>query len=221
MPHKQDLADLVDELDDSARRAGSVNTVCLRDGRLVGFSTDGAGLTAALAERGIALPGLRVTLLGAGGAARSVVPALLEAGAARVTVSARNLTQAAALCDLDPQRLAPTNFTTDAIAREAAVSQLLINCTSLGMTGQGEFDDLAFEDALPEGAAMCDLIYDPGETKLLRRARNRGLPAMNGLPMLVWQGVLALEQFLGGRPLDREKLARAAYQVLEQSKGCR
>ncbi len=52
MPHKQDLADLVDELDDSARRAGSVNTVCLRDGRLVGFSTDGAGLTAALAERG-------------------------------------------------------------------------------------------------------------------------------------------------------------------------
>ena len=103
----------------------------------------------------------------------------------------------------------------------AAVSQLLINCTSLGMTGQGEFDDLAFVDALPEGAAVCDLIYDPGETKLLRRARNRGLPAMNGLPMLVWQGVLALEQFLGGRPLDRKKLARAAYQVLEQSKGCR
>ena len=221
MPHKQDLADLVDELDDSARRAGSVNTVCLRDGRLVGFSTDGAGLTAALAERGIALPGRRVTLLGAGGAARSVVPARLEAGAARVTVSARNLTQAAALCDLDPQRLAPTNFTTDAIAREAAGSQLRSNCPSLGMTGQGEFDDLAFVDALPEGAAVCDLIYDPGETKLLRRARNRGLPAMNGLPMLVWQGVLALEQFLGGRPLDREKLARAAYQVLEQSKGCR
>ncbi len=214
MPHKQDLVGLVDELDGSAGRTGSVNTVCLRDGRLVGFSTDGPGLVCALAGHGVALSGLRVTLLGAGGAARSVVPALLEAGAARVTVCARDLSKAAALCALDPQKLAPTSFTTDAIAREAAVSQLLINCTSLGMTGQGEFGDLAFVDALPDGAAVCDLIYEPAETRLLHRARIRGLDTMNGLPMLVWQGVLALEQFLGGQPLDRDKLAQAAYQAL-------
>lgn len=215
MPHKQDLVSLVDKLDESASRAGSVNTVCLRDGRLVGFSTDGAGLAAALSEQGVSLAGIRVTLLGAGGAARSVVPALLDAGTVRVTVCARTPSKAAALCALDPQKLFSAGFAADAIAREAATSQLLINCTSLGMTGQGEFDNLAFVDALPDGAAVCDLIYEPAETKLLHRARNRNLVALNGLPMLVWQGVLALEQFLGGQPLDRNRLAQAAYQALK------
>lgn len=216
MPHKQDLAGLVDELDESARLTGSVNTVCLRDGRLVGFSTDGPGLAAALEGQGVSLPGLSVTLLGAGGAARSVAPALLNAGAERVTVCARDLSRAADLCALDPDRLIPAGFSPAALSGAAAGSGLLLNCTSLGMTGQGEFDDLAFVDALPAGAAVCDLIYEPAETALLRRARERGLAAINGLPMLVWQGVLALEQFLGGRPLDREALARAAFAALPE-----
>ena len=102
------------------------------------------------------------------------------------------------------------------LSQIAESTQILINCTNLGMTGLGQFADLTFVDFLPADAVVCDLIYDPAETELLRRARERGLATMNGLPMLVWQGVLALEQFLGGAPLDRKAMADAAFAALER-----
>ena len=80
----------------------------------------------------------------------------------------------------------------------------------------GQFEDFSFLDALPDGAAVFDLIYHPAETELLARARRRGLRTMNGLPMLVWQAVLALEHFLG-RPLNREDMAQAAAAALNQN----
>ena len=77
----------------------------------------------------------------------------------------------------------------------------------------GQFGDFSFLDALPGGAAVYDLIYHPAETRLLAQARRRGLEGRNGLSMLIWQGVLALEHFLD-RPLDREKMADAAADAL-------
>ena len=212
MPHKEDLVPLTDELDDAARAVGSVNTVCLRDGKLYGHSTDGPGFLAALEHELRVSPDRRtVTLLGAGGAARAVACALARAGAERVYVCNRTGERAAALCALDPSgRLVPAGFDAETLSRLAAQSDLLVNCTNLGMKGcPGQFEDLLFLDALPRGAAVYDLIYHPAETELLRQARRRGLAAVGGLSMLVWQAVLALEYFLD-RPLDREKLARAA-----------
>ena len=216
MPHKEDLVPLMDELDDAAKAIGSVNTVCLRDGKLCGHSTDGPGFLAALEhELHISLAGRTIILLGAGGAARSVACALAQAGVARVYVCNRTAERAAALCALDPSgRLAPAGFDSETMCRLAAGSDLLVNCTNLGMEGcPGQFADLSFLDALPRGAAVYDLIYHPAETELLRQARRRGLAAANGLSMLVWQAVLALEYFLD-RPLVREKLARAASAAL-------
>ena len=216
MPHKEDLVSLMDELDDAARAVGSVNTVCLRDGRLCGHSTDGPGFLAALEhELHISPTGRTIILLGAGGAARAVACALALAGAARVYVCNRTQERAAALCDLDPTgRLAPAGFDGETLSRLASSSDLLVNCTNLGMEGcPGQFEDFSFLDTLPRGAAVYDLIYHPTETELLRQARRRGLAAANGLSMLVWQAVLALEYFLD-RPLDREKLASAAAAAL-------
>ena len=216
MPHKEDLVPLMDALDGAARAVGSVNTICLRDGRLYGHSTDGPGFLAALEhELHVSAAGLTVTLLGAGGAARAVACALVRAGAARVYVCNRTEARAAALCVLDPTGcLAPNRFDTETLSRLAADSDLLVNCTNLGMEGcPGQFTDFSFLDALPQGAAVYDLIYHPAETELLRQARRRGLAAANGLSMLVWQAVLALEYFLD-RSLDREKLARAAAAAL-------
>ena len=216
MPHKEDLVPLMDELDDAARAIGSVNTVCLREGRLSGHSTDGPGFLAALEhELHISPAGRTATLLGAGGAARAVACALAQAGAARVYVCNRTAERTAALCALDPTgRLAPAGFDRETLCRLSARSDLLVNCTNLGMEGcPGRFEDLSFLDALPHGAAVYDLIYHPAETELLRQARRRGLAASNGLSMLVWQAVLALEYFLD-RPLNREDLARAAAAAL-------
>ena len=216
MPHKEDLVPLMDELDEAARFIGSVNTVCLRDGRLVGHSTDGPGFLAALEhELHISPAGRTVTLLGAGGAARAVACALVQSGAARVYVCNRTVERAAALCALDPSGcLVPDRFDRKTLNRLSAKSDLLVNCTNLGMEGcPGQFGDVSFLDVLPRSAAVYDLIYHPGSTELLRQARRRGLAASNGLSMLVWQAVLALEYFLD-RPLVREDLARAAAAAL-------
>ena len=160
---------------------------------------------------------MTVTLLGAGGAAKAVALALAQAGAERVWVCNRTLERAEELCAHDPRgRLAPEGFGGDALRRRAEQSQLLVNCTNLGMEGCGQFGDFSFLDALPEGAGVFDLIYHPAETELLAYARRRGLPTLNGLPMLVNQAVLALEHFLD-RPLDRKTMAETAAAALKQN----
>ena len=216
MPHKEDLVPLMDELDDAARAIGSVNTVCLQDGTLCGHSTDGPGFLAALEhELHISPAGRTIVLLGAGGAARAVACALARAGAARVYVCNRTMERAAALCAADPSgRLVPAGFDSETLSRLASSSDLLVNCTNLGMEGcPGQFEDFSFLDALPRVAAVFDLIYHPMETELLRQARRRGLAAANGLSMLVWQAVLALEYFLD-RSRDREEVTRTASAAL-------
>lgn len=218
MPHKEDLIPLLDGLDPAARTISAVNTVCLRDGNWVGFNTDGAGAVAALRDGlGLDPSGLTVTLLGAGGAAKAVALALADAGAERVFVCNRTLSRAEELCAHDPaSRLSPSGFDPDTLSRRAAQSQLLVNCTNLGMADcPGQFEGFSFLDALPPDAGVFDLIYHPAETELLTQARRRGLPALNGLLMLVNQAVLALEHFLN-RPLNRGIMAEAATAALHQ-----
>ena len=215
MPHKEDLIPLLDEIDPAAEIMGAVNTVCLRDGKWIGFNTDGAGAVAALEHQLCPVSTVTVTLLGAGGAAKAVALALARAGARQVFVCNRTLSRAEDLCALDPLgRLIPDSFRPDELRRCAARSGLLVNCTNLGMEGcPHQFEDFGFLDALPDGAAVFDLIYHPAETELLAQARRRGLKTLNGLPMLVNQAVLALEHFLG-RPLDREAMAKTATAAL-------
>jgi shikimate dehydrogenase len=215
MPHKQALVGLVDKLDDSAKACQAVNTVCVENGQLVGYNTDGAGFVAALNALGCDVAGKTVAMLGAGGAARSVAFALAQAGAKQVIVCARNQEKAADLCAMDSNVLTPNRFDSDSLAQAARSAQVLVNCTSLGMEGQGQFENLSFLDGLPENAVVCDLIYHPAETELLRLARESGRKTMNGLPLLVWQGVLALEKFLGRSGLDRNAMAKAAYAALD------
>ena len=218
MPHKEDLLPLLDEIDPAAEIVGAVNTVCLRDGKWVGFNTDGVGAVAALRD-GLSVDpaGMTVTLLGAGGAAKAVALALSQAGAERVFVCNRTLARAQELCAHDPLgRLAPAGFDPDTLRRMAGQSRLLVNCTNLGMEGcPHQFEDFSFLDALPPDAGVFDLIYHPAETELLAHARRRGLKTLNGLPMLVNQAVLALEHFLN-RPLDRRAMAGAAAAAMAE-----
>ena len=206
MPHKEALLPLLDEVDETARRIGSVNTVCVRGGKLYGHSTDGPGFLAALKdELGVDPAGKKITLLGAGGAARAVAAALLDAGAEAICVCNRHQARAEQVCAMDPKRLIPAGFAPLILKLMAEKSDILVNCTSLGM--KGEFEDLGFLAALPMGAAVCDLVYEPAETALLKEARRMGQPAMNGLGMLVYQAVLSLEHFLG-RELDRKEMVK-------------
>lgn len=218
MPHKEALVPLMDELDEDAARCGAVNTVCLQDGKAVGYNTDGQGFLNALAGLGVDAGGKRVALLGAGGAAKAVALRLARAGASNVTVCNRTVEKAAALCALDNSGvLRPAGFDDLTLYQEARRCDILVNCTSLGMDGApGQFEDFTFLDALRPSAAVCDLIYSPAETALLSRARVQGHKTMNGLGMLIHQAILALEQFTQTKidaeamiPLVREALGRA------------
>lgn len=214
MPHKEALVPLMDELDPLAAKCGAVNTVSIRAGRTYGFNTDGGGFLRALDELGVDPAGKRVLLLGSGGAARAVSAALCMAGA-RVTVCNRTVEKAEALCKMYPEAMAPAGFSPAELGWEAERADVLVNCTSLGMAGtESQFSDFSFLEALPQGTAVCDAIYAPAQTELLRRAAELGHPAMNGMGMLLHQAVLALEHFVE-EEIDREKALAAAKKALE------
>lgn len=216
MPHKEALVSLVHTLDEDARLYQSVNTICIRGGEIYGYNTDGRGFVAALAQEGISVPGGRVTLLGAGGAARAVALKLAQQGAARVNICNRTADRAEKLCQHDPQVLVPADFAPHTLRRLAGESDLLVNCTSLGMEGTaGDFEDLSFLESLPEEAAVCDLIYAPAETRLLAQARRRGHKTLNGLGMLIWQAIFALEHF-AQTAIDGPAMAGLLAKVLDQ-----
>lgn len=194
VPHKEAVARLVDELTGAARAVGAVNTVVRHGARLVGHNTDAPGFLRGLAELGFDPAGAGCLVLGAGGAARAVVWALLGAGARVVVVN----------------RDAPT------AAPHLPAARLLVNTTSVGMAGGPDPDGLplltpAQLAALPAGAGVVDLVYRPALTPLLRAAAARGHATQNGLPMLLWQGALAFEAWTG-RPAPaavmREALER-------------
>ena len=216
MPHKQTLVKLVDELSPDAARIGAVNTVCLREGRAYGFNTDGEGVLRALLEADMDPSGKTVLVLGAGGAAKAVVCSLLKAGAQKVAVANRTVKHAGDLCaQLGMPGAMACDFSRETLCRHAAQSDLVVNCTSLGMTGTaGQFDDLSFLSELKAGAGVFDLIYSPARTLLLTEAERLGHPVANGLGMLIWQAVFALEHFTQTE-LDGPAMAAAARQVLE------
>ena len=220
MPHKTDLVPLMDELSADARMYRSVNTVVLRDGRLLGFNTDGEGFLRSLHDSGIDPRGRRVVIFGAGGASRSVVLKLAAVGVERVTVCCRTPSKASELVAASPAVCATdmSRASTDAALADA---ELFINGTPLGMQGVGtDFESFAFLDALPASAPVCDLIYRPLKTSLLREAEARGHLAVNGLGMLIHQAILALEHF-AAMELDAEAMKAAVMArllpVLEQT----
>ena len=210
MPHKCDIIPLLDEVDEDARLCGAVNTVTVRGGRLCGYNTDMDGLSAALRGRGRELNGSRVTILGAGGAAAGAAFKSAREGALAIKVLARSGESAAALArrvsDAFCVQAASGVMSREALTEAAAETDILINCTPLGMSGGTEdFADLDFLKALPPGALVCDLIYNPPKTSLLREAERLGLETQNGLDMLIYQALIADELFFDIKT-DKEKV---------------
>jgi shikimate dehydrogenase len=219
-PHKRDVIPFLDEIEEEARLCGAVNTVLVREGRLSGFNTDMGGLLASLNEVGHGFFGEDVVVLGAGGASRSVVFKALQEKAASVLVLSRRLEKAeevaaSARASMASPVVRAGIFSPKSMYDAASRASILINATPLGMNGIGEdFPSLEFLRALPWGAPVCDLVYDPPETNLLRQARKLGHPTLNGLGMLIYQAILADELFLGLN-LDRLVLKNSIRREVE------
>ncbi len=192
MPHKEIVARCVDQLDPAATALRSVNTVVPQgDGTLTGYSTDGAGFVASLAEAGVQVEGRTICLLGAGAAARAIADALGRSGAARIAVLNRTMATAQETVELAG---VVGVLATSADVRDA---EIVINATSIGMGS----DDLPCDPtALHSGQVVADIVYHPRETALLRAARTAGATPVDGLGMLVHQAALQQQLWHGLRP---------------------
>ena len=194
VPHKTAVVPWLDALTPAARRLGAVNTIVRRGDGLVGDNTDLPGFARALGDLRLELAGAAAVVLGAGGAARAVVAALAAAGV-RVALHNRGLARARALLEaleLPDVALLPAT----ALPTAVAGCDLLVQTTTVGMQGGPPGSPLP-DGLLPERGAVVDLVYRPAVTPLLAAALAAGLPAQNGLPMLVYQGARSFEAWTG------------------------
>jgi len=217
VPHKEAAFALADRLDPVATAAGAVNILAFRgDGGLDGFNADAGGLAASLTQElgGDALRGHPAVLLGAGGAARAAVLALAELGVGEIRILNRHRGRAESLAaTLGPRmRTALSAMDLEGWTRAASDAALVVNATSAGMKGAPSLA-LAL-DALPAEAAVCDIVYNPLETELLKRARARGLRTIDGLGMLMHQAVPAFREFFGVTPRVTPALRRELEKAL-------
>lgn len=204
IPHKEAVIGLVSPADEATERLGAVNTVYLRDGRVLGTNTDGEGFINSLKETvpGLTLTNRRALVLGAGGASLAVVNALLTQGVEEIAVANRTPEKAEQLRNRFGSRVAPIRWN-DA-ADQLRECDLLVNTTSLGMKGQPALEiDLS---RLATGAIVTDIVYTPLRTRLLADAAARGNTVVEGLGMLLHQAVRGFSLWFGAMPTVSREL---------------
>jgi shikimate dehydrogenase len=198
VPLKEKVATHLDGLTERAARLGAVNTLYWEEGKLLGDSTDGPGFLQALTHDGFTVSDqTQALVLGAGGSARAVVEALMSAGA-NVVVLNRTRERAAEVAARFGARHAPWGEASLRLLLPDA--DLLVNTTSVGRAGSDEAQLPVPREALHPALFVSDLNYNPAETPLLARARERGCPNQNGVEMLVQQGALSFTRWTGVTP---------------------
>jgi shikimate dehydrogenase len=216
VPHKEAAFALAHTLDEDAQITGAVNLLLFRSDAIIeGRNTDAMGLATSLVEElgADAARGKQAIVLGAGGAARAAILALARLGASEIHILNRNRHKAHGLVAQLQPNVSPAlkADALDAWKNIAGDAALVVNATSAGMKGNPPLD-LSVQ-ALPEAAAVYDLVYNPLETELLKHARTRGLRAAGGLGMLMHQAVPAFSAFYGVTP----KVTPALRAHLEQA----
>lgn len=202
-PNKEIAFSVLDEADPSAVALGAANTLWLDGGKLFGANTDGAGFLASLDAGAPGWQGEGVALvLGAGGASRAVVHALVARGLDKVYLANRTLARAEALAAQFGPKVMPLPW--EDMPGHLAEADLLVNATSLGMKGKEPLEiDLS---GVKRDAVVTDIVYVPLTTPFLRIAAARGLRTVDGLGMLLHQGVPGFQRWFGVRPEVTEDL---------------
>ncbi|MCC8178589.1 MAG: shikimate dehydrogenase [Cloacibacillus sp.] len=207
IPHKVAVKELMDALPPSAAESGAGNTVLFKEGRRIGYNTDGTGFVHALIEKGDFHPsGKSCLMIGAGGAARGVASALAIAGAAKFFIANREeeYEMAERLADdmnaLRPGSARPLALDKKSVGGALEEADFVVHATRLGM--RPNEDTVAFDTSLLSPRHfVCDVVYSPRKTRLLREAAARGCRTLDGMWMLVYQGAEAVRIWTGMEPL--------------------
>jgi len=220
IPHKEAVLPLLDKIDNDARRIRAVNTVVNREGKLIGYNTDASGFIRALRDDGAFSPrNKRVVLLGAGGAARAVGFALVDAGVKSLIILNRGMERGRALAwdlKISDTEVIALSWKDGRTLIALGECDLLVNCTSVGMKdSSAEGKSPLGMGLIPKRALVYDVVYNPMETPLLSAAKKVGARTLGGLPMLVYQGAASFELWTGqSAPIDI--MMRAAKRALSK-----
>lgn len=217
IPHKVSVIPFLDQLGESAKIIGAVNTVVNREGKLVGENTDGRGFVESVKPY-LNLENKRVVLFGAGGAARAVAVELALAGVSHITIVNRNSQRGEELAQLVTEKTPAAGLYEPWITgyRIPNDADLVINVTSIGLypdvDGLLDIDTESFKSHM----VVADGIFNPPETRFLKSAREQGCQTVSGLGMLVQQGVIAFEYWTGKTP-SIAVMEAALREALEQN----
>jgi shikimate dehydrogenase len=205
IPHKERVLSYLDEVDEEARVIGAVNTVVNRDGYLCGYNTDAPGFLASLKSVGFDAKGKRVVVMGAGGAARAAVFALVHQGISHIYICNRNTSRGEMLARDLRKAGAAVGVSDYGVSFSEALknADLLVNATPVGMYPNHKENPIIMRDQLHPRLLVCDLVYNPPQTRLLEEAAAAGCDVLNGVGMLAHQGALAFQLWTGKKaPVD-------------------
>lgn len=218
IPHKVSVMKYLDEVDSKAVEIGAVNTVLNRNGKLIGYNTDGAGALEALRAEGAVLDGGKVILLGAGGAAKALAFALSPLTHCLVILNrteSRAVLLASEIATMFDIEVTGRVLTREILIEELENTDIVINATPVGMHPKTDVT-LLRRNLIRSDMTIFDLIYNPPETLLIREAKAAGAKWINGIKMLVYQGALSFQIWTGASPSSEEML-----RVVEMSLGVR
>ena len=221
LPHKQAVIPFLDEVDEWAASAGAVNTIVNHDGLLTGHNTDGPGFLQALSvETGYDPTATRALILGAGGAARGILLALVRGGVDSLVVANRTLERAENLAQLSRDNGVGSeaiSISGNALSEAAASADLIVNCTSMGMShGSDEHGSPLSAAQIPTTAIVNDVVYTPMLTPILKEAAEAGATALGGLHMLIYQGALSFKMWTGQDPPVEAMLEAATREMVSR-----
>lgn len=206
IPHKVAVMEYLDEISLEAEIIGAVNTICNDEGILKGYNTDGKGFVRSLKEDACEDPsGKKMLLIGAGGAAKGVAVQLGLEGVGQLTIANRTPEKAENLARLvnkavDENVAVPSSLGSKDFIRAMNEADIIINATPIGMYPYIDDSPLQDENLINSETLVCDLIYNPLETVLLRTAKTRGARTLNGIGMLAYQGAIAFNIWTGALP---------------------
>ncbi|MDE7313038.1 MAG: shikimate dehydrogenase [Eubacterium sp.] len=206
MPDKTEAVKYMDELSAAARLTGAVNTIVNDNGKLTGHITDGEGFVSNLRDHGVEIAGKKITVAGGGGAATAIQVQCALDGAKEITIFnkkddffARTLETADKIRKEKPQCSVNVYDIEDVakMSQEIASSDIFVNATIVGMKPMDKESVVKDVSALRPGLVVCDAVYNPKETRLLREAKEAGCTCISGEGMLLWQGVAAFKLYTG------------------------
>ncbi len=198
-PHKKNVMKYLDEISDNARMLDSVNTIVNRDGKLIGYNTDSDGFYTSLISAGISVCNKNILIIGAGGVATPTVIRLIKESPSSITIVNRTQEKADIIADLVYRKTGYKIKT----SIDSFNFDIVINTTSAGMSPQenalptDSIDDIKNLDFISSETAVVDMIYNPDKTLFLQESEKRGAKILNGLGMLIYQGIFAYELFTG------------------------